>query len=97
VALATRILSTSTKSSPLPRWHRLPIGPQPYPGSACSRFQFLKHHIPIRILPIPPAPAVFDQCVIDISSIRQKHIGKATTVFVLAMGVKRDFPSKDQF
>ena len=42
------------------------IGPQSYPGCAGSRFQFLKDHIPRRILPIPPAPALLDAFLIGI-------------------------------
>ena len=35
----------------------------------------LQHRIPWCIFPIPPAPAVFDQCVIDVGAIGQEYIG----------------------
>jgi hypothetical protein len=60
---------------PPPRWHWVRIGPQPYSGRSCSRFQFFKDRIPQRILPVPPAPALLDQRVIDVGAIGQEHIG----------------------
>jgi hypothetical protein len=37
-----------------------------------------------RIFPIPPAPALFDQQVIDVGAIRQEHIPKGAPVLVVA-------------
>jgi hypothetical protein len=39
----------------------------------------------ISIFSIPPAPTLFDQLVIDVGAIRQKHIGKGATALVLAI------------
>src|SRR5512141_514245 len=41
-----------------------------------------QHRIPRHIFPIPPAPALFDQGVIDVDASRQKYIGKGTPVLV---------------
>ena len=39
----------------------------------------------------PPAPAVFDQRIVDVGAIRQEHIGKGTPVFVEALRLEGDF------
>jgi len=39
------------------------------------------------ILPIPPAPAVFDQRVIDVGAIRQKHFGNRPLLLVEAVSL----------
>jgi len=58
-----------------------------------SRFllQPFQHGIPRRILPIPPAPACFDQLVIDVRATQQEHIGKRAPVLVEAVGLDGDF------
>ena len=47
------------------------------------------------ILPIPPAPAIFDEFVIDVGTIGQEHIGKGAPVLVLPVGLEHDFFAKD--
>jgi hypothetical protein len=47
-------------------------------------------------LPVPPAPAVFDQHVIDVGAIPQEHVCKGAVVFVVAVGVERDLFLEDQ-
>ena len=44
---------------------------------------------------MPPAPAVFDQLVIDVRSILQEYIGKGAPVLVEAVGLEGDFLAKD--
>ena len=53
--------------------------------------------IPRRILPIPPAPApaVFDECVIDVGAIKQEHVSKGASVLVLAVGLEDDIFPED--
>jgi hypothetical protein len=40
--------------------------------------------IPWRVFPIPPAPAVFDQRVIDVGALVQDHIPNDARVLVVA-------------
>ena len=47
------------------------------------------------ILPIPPAPTVFDQRVVDVGAIEQKHVSKGAPVLVLAVGLKDDIFPED--
>jgi len=54
---------------PLPRRHRLRIGPQAFPSLSCFLLQLFQHRISWRILPIPPAPALFDEFVVDVRAI----------------------------
>lgn len=49
-----------------------------------------------RIFPVPPAPAVLDERVIDVSSIDQQHVGNRAPALVLAVGLQCDFPTIDQ-
>ena len=68
-------------------------GPGPYPPKSlllCLRRLLIlpERQIVRRILPIPPAPAVFDECVIDIGAIKQEHISKGAPLLVLAMGLE---------
>src|SRR5712692_981712 len=56
--------------APFPRRHRLRISPQPFPPLSCFLLQHFLHRIPRRIFPVPPAPALFDQRVIDVRSIK---------------------------
>ena len=53
------------RMSPLPRWHRLRISPQTFLGISRFRLQSLKVHVSYCILPIPPAPAIRDQRMVD--------------------------------
>ena len=54
----------------------------------------IQYRITWRILPIPPAPALFDQGVVDVRAIGQKQIGNGAPVLVLAECLKRDFPAE---
>src|SRR5262245_53077507 len=45
---------------PLPRRDWCSVSPQSQTSSSCPSFQLFKDYIPRRILPVPPAPAVFD-------------------------------------
>ena len=53
--------------------------------------QPFKHRITRRILPIPPAPAVFDQRVIDVGPIGQDHIANGALVLVVTVSLDGDF------
>lgn len=69
------------------------ISPQTFPRLSCFVLKPFQHRIPWRILPVPPAPAVFDQRVIDVGPIGQEHIGNGALVLVFAVRLKRDlFP-----
>ena len=48
------------------------------------------------ILPIPPTPASLDEFLIDVRSIRQKHVSKGAPVLVEAVGPKCDLLPKDK-
>jgi|SRR5215469_4695694 len=77
--------------SPLPRRDRRRISPYAEPCSSCPSYQLFKDHIPRSILPVPPAPALFGQLVVDVASIREECIGHRAPVLVLAVGLERDF------
>ena len=81
--------------SPTPTGHRLRINPQAFLRFSCFLLQSLKCGITWRILPIPPPPAVFDECVIEVRAIPQKHIGKGALVLVLPVSLEDDISSKD--
>jgi len=49
-----------------------------------------------RILVIPPAPAVFNERVIDLGGIGQEYIGKRALVLVCAVSLERHILTKDQ-
>ena len=49
--------------------------------------QLLKLCVTWRILPIPPTPAVFDECVIEVGAIQHEHVCKGVFVLVLAVGL----------
>ena len=53
--------------------------------ASCVLLEPFWFRITRRILPIPPAPAVFDQRVVNVGAIAQEHIGKGTLVLVLAV------------
>jgi len=63
---------------------------------SCRLFKPLKLRVERYILPIPPPPAVFDQCMIDVRAIRQKSIVKDASVLVLAASLERHVFPKDQ-
>jgi hypothetical protein len=46
-------------------------------------------------LPIPPAPAAFDQRMIDVGAIEQEHVSKGAPVLVLAVGLEDDIFPED--
>jgi hypothetical protein len=80
--------------SPLPRRHRLRMAHKPL---ACVFLQPFQHHIPRRLLPIPPAPAALDEFLIQAHAIGQDHVSKDTLVLVVAMGLEHDFLSEYKF
>ena len=59
---------------------------KPFSGLSCFLLQLLKLRIHRRILPIPPtpAPALFDELLIDVGAIGQKRIGNGAPVIVIA-------------
>ena len=72
------------------------INPQAFLRVSCILLQVLKLGIPWRILPVPPAPAIFHQFMVDVGAIRQEHIGNGAPVLVEAVSLKRDFLPIDQ-
>jgi len=80
----------------LPGRHRLRIGPTSISSSLALPSLALPARITGRILPIPPAPAVFDQRVIDVRTIFQDHISNSSVILVLAECLERDFLPKYQ-
>ena len=74
-----------------PRWDGCWISPQPFLGVSHFLLKPFKYRIPWRILPVPPAPAVFDQRIVNVGAIRWKYIGKGAPVLVKAMRLERDF------
>lgn len=44
---------------------------------------------------MPPAPAVFNQRVLDVGAIGQDHISNGAPVFVLAVRLERNVFPKD--
>jgi hypothetical protein len=58
--------------SPLPRRHRLWISPQAFPRLSCVLLQPFQHYIPWCILPIPLAPVVLDEFLIESHAIGQE-------------------------
>ncbi|MEO7860301.1 MAG: hypothetical protein ABIU05_07615 [Nitrospirales bacterium] len=47
------------------------------------------------LLPIPPAPALIDQLMIDVHTIGQDHIGQCSLVFVLVVSLEDDIFLED--
>ena len=89
-------LVLTTPLSPLPRRHGLRVSPQALLPLSRILLQPFEYRIPWHILPIPSAPTVFDQLMIDVGAIRQKHIGKGAPILVLAMGLARDLLPIDE-
>ena len=50
-----------------------------------------QHRIHWRIFPIPPAPALFDQHVIDVGAVGQEDLRKGASVLVVAVGLDGHF------
>jgi hypothetical protein len=71
--------------APLPRRYRPQISPQHFPPLSCVLLQLFENSITLRILPISPAPALFDQRVIDVGAIRQKYVGNGAPMLVEAV------------
>ena len=70
-ALGVHATASMAALPPLPRRHWMRISPQAFLCVSCFLFQLPpQHRIPWRILPIPQAPAVFDQHVDDVGAIR---------------------------
>jgi len=69
-ALGVHAAASMAALPPLPRRHGMRIGPQAFLYVSCFLFQPPQHRIPWRILPVPQAPAVFDQHVDDLGAIR---------------------------
>ncbi len=67
------------------------ISPQPFPLLSCGLLQLFEHSISRRILSIPPAPALLDEFLIEIHSIRQDYFANRALVRVLAVRLKGDF------
>ncbi len=65
--------------------HRLRVSLQAFPLLSCGLLQLFEHSIPWCIFPIPPAPSILDQHVIDVGAIWQEYIGKGAPLLVLAV------------
>ena len=72
------------------------IGPQSFLRLSCIFLQPFEYCVPRRILSIPPAPAVFDQGMVDVGPIEQAYIGKGASILVEAVRLERDLFSEDQ-
>ena len=62
-------------SIPVPPWEwrkRLRIIPQAFLRLSCFLLQPFQDRIPRRMLPIPPTPALLDEFLIEVHSIRQQ-------------------------
>ena len=76
---------------PLPWRNRVKFYPPTTPRLSCILLQPFQHRISWRILPIPPAPAVFDEFRIDVGSIPQEYVSKGAPILVLVVRLERDF------
>jgi hypothetical protein len=65
---------------PLPQRFRLRISPQPFLPLSCFRLKTFQHRISRRILPIPPAPAMLDEFLIQVHAIGQEHVSNGASV-----------------
>ena len=72
------------------------VDPQTPLRFSCFLLQPLKDRIPWRVLPIPPAPALLDQFLIDVRSIGQDYVSKDAFVPVEAARLDADFLSKGE-
>ena len=72
-----------------PRRNGCRINPQTFFRGSCFALQFLKFGIERRILPVPPAPALLDEFLIDVGAILQEYIGKCAPILVVAVGLDR--------
>lgn len=67
------------------------ISPQSFLRLSCGSLQPFQHPISRRILLIPPAPAIFNEYVIDIRSIHQEYVSKDAPVPIMSVGLDRHF------
>src|SRR5215831_1417018 len=74
--------------TPLPMRHWLRISLQAFHSLSCLLLQPFKDCISRRILSIQPAPAVFNEYVVDVVAIEQEHISKGAPVLVLVVGLE---------
>jgi hypothetical protein len=81
---------------PLPRRHWIRIGSQSFPPHSCFLLQPFEHRISRRILPLPPAPALSDEFLIEIHPIGQEYIGNRALILVVAISLERDFFPKGE-
>ena len=58
--------------------------------------QLLRYKILLRILPIPPAPAILNEYVVDVRSVPQEHVSKGASVLVKTVSMERDFFTEDK-
>lgn len=67
------------------------IGSQSFPPLSCFLLQHFEHRISRRILPLPLAPALSDEFLIEIRPIGQEYIGNRAFILVVAISLERDF------
>jgi len=78
-----------------PRRHMNRITPQTFLRLSRCLLQPLQHRIPWRILPIPPAPAIFDEGVVDVGTVAQHYVRQRPPVLVLTVGLEDDISPED--
>ena len=88
---STLVAASPGPLSPLPRRDMSLTHPQAFLRLSCILLEPREFCIPGSVFPIPPTPAVFDQRVIDVGPIRQKHIGKGVSRLVAAVHLEDDF------
>lgn len=86
---------TPRRFTPLSQQHRVRIDPQALLRRSYVLLQSLQHSISRRVLPIPPTPTVFDECVIEVGAIQQEHISQVAPLLLLAAGLEDDIFSED--
>ena len=69
---------------------------KPFLGLSGVPLQPFQHSISRSLLPMPPAPAVLHQCVIDVGAIGENYISNGALALVEALSLKGNFVSKDQ-
>jgi hypothetical protein len=67
------------------------IGPHSFPPVSCFLLQPFKYCILWSIFPIPPAPTLPYEFLIQVHPIGQDHLAKCAPVLVLAVGLDGDF------
>ena len=88
---STLLVASPGPLSPLPRRDMSLTHPQAFLAPSRFLLQPFQHRIYWRIFPIPPAPALFDQHVIDVGAIGQEDIRKGASVLVEAVGLDGHF------